>query len=75
MSDLERKLSEANGALGDIYTLVTSCVGKSKNEELNKTCYYVIKRILDSNSKEHIEPAWFVNDYEKQAWDEYKNNK
>lgn len=46
VSDLERKLSEANGALGDIYTLVTSCVGKSKNEELNKTCYSVVKRIM-----------------------------
>lgn len=75
MSDLEHKLSEANGALGDIYTLVTSCIGQFENEELNKTCYYVIKRILSSGSKNHIEPAWFVNNYEKQAWNEYKSNK
>jgi len=71
IQDLEKRLSHANGALEDIRTLATSCVGKDDPEQLHKFAQAILERILTSASSEWSEPGWYRHEWEEELWERY----
>jgi len=71
---LEDRLSHANGALGDIMVLCTSCVPKNPSqEELVNIMSAIHQRILCSASKEQSPPSYFRHEWERKHWEAYLN--
>jgi len=72
---LEKRLSQASGALNDIMTLLTSCVMKgddaTKLESVISACH---RRILESTDRPRKRPSWFRHTWEKTDWEDYDDH-
>ena len=75
IAKLEYSLGHANGALSDIRTIVTDCVGKGDPERLHEICSTVYDRILSSDSKSHCRPGWFKHEWEQKLFEKYASGK
>jgi hypothetical protein len=74
-TEIEDKLSQANGALEDIIVLCTSCVSKnSTSEELMNIVSCIHKRILYSSSNRWTTPSYFRHQWEREQWSRYLND-
>ncbi len=68
---LKKRLGHANGALEDIKTLITSCIGKDADPELQETAAAVLNRILSSASRVWDKPGWYRHEWEEKEWERY----
>lgn len=71
----EDALGHANGALADIYLIVTDSLPVDAPEEIHELCRSVVHRILSSDSMVHTPPGWYRHDWEKEIWEDYLDGK
>jgi len=67
----DEQLGQASGALSYIQSLSTSSVKKEWPEEVKRVFQVILNRILSSAHKVHLEPRWYIHDYEREEWEKY----
>jgi hypothetical protein len=72
---LDKKLGHASGALADIQTIVTDCVGKDDPARVHELSEVILSRILTSADRPRTKPSWFRHAWEEKLWCEYLGGK
>lgn len=71
MTNTEKRLSQASGALSDIQILVTSCVNREAPKETQELAETILLRILCSADQARTKPSFYIHVWEKKAWERY----
>jgi hypothetical protein len=70
---LNHGLSQASGALSDIYATITSCVPTDAPKETHELCESILFRILSSDHRKHAHYGSFRHPWEAKLWKQYQS--